>query len=39
MGGAVLFVYLMRLGLIFLAVYRVHDAGGFPLRCSEAPSS
>jgi hypothetical protein len=26
MGGAVLFGYLMRLGLIFLAVYLVHDA-------------
>jgi len=31
MGGAVLFGYLMRLGLIFLAVYLVHDAGWISL--------
>jgi hypothetical protein len=31
MGGAVMFGYLMRLGLIFLAVYLVHDAGWISL--------
>jgi len=31
MGGAVLFGYLMRLGLIFLAVFLVHDAGWISL--------
>jgi len=31
MGGAVLFGYLMRLGLIFIAVYLVHDAAWISL--------
>ncbi len=31
MGAAVLFGYLMRLGLIFFAVYLVHDAGWISL--------
>ena len=39
MLGAVLFGYLLRLGLIFVAVFVVKDAGGFRSRPSERPSS
>ena len=39
MMGAVLFGYLIRLGLIFLAVYLVKDAGWISLPASERPSS
>ena len=37
--GATLFGYLIRLGLIFLAVYLVKDAAGFHCPPSERPSS